>query len=73
MNNAKEKRNKIFYLDSNVPSVIRKLPSNLIIPKFKKLTNYLIDSKIAITSNKIDNCFLKNFSKHIKKLLKTDK
>ena len=70
---AKEKRNELFYLDSNIPMVIRKLTSNLIIPEFKKLTNYLTDSKIAITSNKIENCFLKNFPKHIKKLFKTDK
>ena len=70
---AKEKRDELFYLDSNIPMVIRKLTSNLIIPEFKKLTNYLTDSKIAITSNKIENCFLKNFPKHIKKLFKTDK
>ena len=72
INDAKEKRNKLFYLNSNVPKVIRKLTSNLIIPEFKKLTNYLTDSKIAMTSNKIENCFLKNFPKHIKKLFKTD-
>ena len=66
---AKEKRNELFYLDSNIPMVIRKLTSNLIIPEFKKLTNYLTDSKIAITSNKIENCFLKNFPKHIKKII----
>ena len=73
MNDAKDKRNKLFSLDSNIPEVIRKLTSNLIIPEFKKLTNYLTDSKIALTSNKIENCFLKNFPKHIKKLFKTDK
>ena len=61
INDAKEKRNKLFYLDSNVPKVIHKLTYDLIIPEFKKLTNYLTDSKIAITSNKIENCFLKNF------------
>ena len=59
-------RDKLFYLDSNVPKVIHKLTYDLIIPEFKKLTNYLTDSKIAITSNKIENCFLKNFPKHIK-------
>ena len=71
INDAKEKRDKLFYLDSNVPKVIHKLTYDLIIPEFKKLTNYLTDSKIAITSNKIENCFLKNFPKHIKKLFKT--
>ena len=39
----------------------------------KKITNHLNDSKIAITSNKIENCFLKNFPKHIKKLFKSEK
>lgn len=72
MKDATEKREELFYLDSNIPMIIRKLASNLIIPEFKKLTNYLTDSKIAITSNKIENCFLKNFPKHIKKLFKTD-
>ena len=69
INDAKEKRDKLFYLDSNVPKVIHKLTYDLIIPEFKKLTNYLTDSKIAITSNKIENCFLKNFPKHIKKII----
>jgi hypothetical protein len=73
INYAKEKKYKLFYLDSNVSKVIHKLTYDLIIPEFKKLTNYLTDSKIAITSNKIENCFLKNFPKHIKKLFKTDK
>ena len=69
---AEEERNKLFFLDSNVPQVISKLTSNLIIPEFKKLTNHITDSKIPITSNKIENCFLKNFPKHIKKLFKTE-
>ena len=43
------------------------------IPEFKKITNHLNDAKIAITSNKIENCFLKNFPKHIKKLFKSKK
>ena len=43
------------------------------IPEFKKITNHLNDAKIAITSNKIENCFLKNFPKHIKKLFKSEK
>ena len=62
----KKIRDKLFYINSNVPSIIRKLVSKLIIPEFKKLTNHLTDSKIPITSNKIENCFLKNFPKHIK-------
>ncbi len=64
---------KLFFIDSNVPSVIRKLVSKLIIFEFEKLTNHHTVSKIAITSNKIENCFLKNFLNHMKKLLKTDK
>ena len=53
INYAKEKKNKLFYLDSNVSKVIHKLTYDLIIPEFKKLTNYLTDSKIAITSIKL--------------------
>ena len=61
-----KKRNQLFYLESNTPKVIRDLASKLMIPEFKKITNHLNDAKIAITSNKIENCFLKNFPKHIK-------
>ena len=49
----KKKKYKLFYLDSNVSKVIHKLTYDLIIPEFKKLTNYLTDSKIAITSIKL--------------------
>ena len=45
--------NKLFFIDSNLPSVIRKLIYKLVIPEFKKLTNHLTDSKLALTSNKI--------------------
>ena len=73
INEAQEKRNQLFYLESNTPKVIRDLASKLMIPEFKKITNHLNDAKIAITSNKIENCFLKNFPKHIKKLFKSKK
>ena len=59
INNAKEKRNQLFNLESNTPKVIRNLTSKLMIPEFKKITNHLNDAKIAITSNKIENCFIK--------------
>ena len=67
---AKEKRNQLFYLNSKVPKVIRDLTEKLIIPEFKKITNHLTDPKIAITYNKIENYFLKNFSKYIKRVYK---
>lgn len=73
ISDAEEKRNQLFYLESHTPKVIRDLASRLIIPEFKKITNYLSDVKIALTSNKIENCFLKNFPKHIKKLFKSEK
>ena len=73
INDAQEKRDQLFYLESHTPKVIRDLASKLMIPEFKKITNHLNDSKIAITSNKIENCFLKNFPKHIKKLFKSEK
>ena len=34
-------------------------------------TNHLDDGKIVLISNKIQNCFLKNFPKHIKKIFKS--
>lgn len=61
---------KLFFLNSKVSAVIFKLVFKLIINDFKKLINDLVDSKIAMTSNKIENCFLNNFSKHIKNYLK---
>ena len=70
-----KKRNQLFYLESNIPQIIQDLASKLIIPEFKKkITNHLNNSKIPITSNKIENRFLKkNFPKHIKKLFKSKK
>lgn len=70
---AKEKRNKLFKLKSDIPSIIRKIIWNLIIPQFKKITNHLKDKNIIRTNNKIENSFLKNFLNHIKKIFKTDK
>ena len=72
INEAKEKRNQLFYLKSNIPKVIHDLAEKLFIPEFKKITNHLNDPKITLTSNKIENCFLKNFPKYIKRLYKTE-
>ena len=36
INEAQEKRNQLFYLESNIPQVIQDLASKLIIPEFKK-------------------------------------
>ena len=60
---------KLFFIDSNVHSVIRKLVSKLIIPEFKKLTNHLKDSKIAITSDKIEKLLPKKLPKIHKKII----
>ena len=51
---AQEKINRLFYLKSDIPKVIHDLASNLIIPEIKKITNHLTDTKIALTSNKIE-------------------
>ena len=45
INEAQEKRNQLFYLESNTPKVIRDLASKLMIPEFKKITNHLNDAK----------------------------
>lgn len=39
----------------------------MMIPEFKKITNHLNDAKIAITSNKIKNCFPKKLPKKTSK------
>ena len=62
-----KKRNQLFYLESNIPQVIQDLASKLIIPEFKKITNHLNDSKIPITSNKIENMLPKKTSPNISK------
>lgn len=36
INEAQEKRDQLFYLESNTPKVIRDLASKLMIPEFKK-------------------------------------
>lgn len=49
------------YLEPNTPKIIRDLTSKLMIPELKKITKHTNDTKIAITSNKIENYFLKTF------------
>ena len=42
---AEKIKNKLFSFNSNIPQVIHKLISKLIILEFKKLTNHITDSK----------------------------
>ena len=68
---AKDYRNELFSVKNDFPEVIFDLTWDLMIPEFKKFTNHLEDDNIVLTSNKIENCFLKNFPKHIKKIFKS--
>ena len=69
----KKKRNQLFYLESNIPQVIQDLASKLIIPEFKKITNHLNDSKIAITSNKNRKLLPKKLSQTYQKIIQIGK
>ena len=68
-----KKRNQLFYLESNIPQVIQDLASKLIIPEFKKITNHLNDSKIAITSNKNRKLLPKKLSQTYQKIIQIGK
>ena len=69
IDNAIESRYKLYEVNTSLPMIINDLTWKLIIPKFKKITNHLTDNNIALTSNKIENYFLKNFPKYIKRFL----
>ena len=69
---AENYRDELFNVTADFPEVIVKLTWDLMIPEFKKFTNHLHDENIVLTSNKIENCFLKNFPKYIKKIFKSD-
>ena len=56
----------------DLPSVIHDIIWKFIVPNFKRLTFHLHDKNIEYTSNKLENCFLKNFNKSIKKLYKSE-
>ena len=68
---AKDYRNELFSVKDDFSEVIFDLTWDLLIPELKKFANHLDDGKIVLISNKIQNCFLKNFPKHIKKIFKS--
>lgn len=72
IDDAIESRDKLYEVNTSFPMIIKDLAWKLIIPEFKKITNHLTDKNIVLTSNKIENCFLKNFPKYIKKIFKSD-
>lgn len=58
--------------NNDLPKVIHDIMWKFIVPNFKRLTYHLHDKNIEHTSNKLENCFLKNFNKSIKKLYKSE-
>lgn len=58
--------------NNDLPEVIHDFMWKFIVPYFKRLIYYLHNKNIERTSNKLENCFLKNFNKSIKKLYKSD-
>ena len=69
---AENMKNSLINKNKDLPDIINKILWDFIIPYFKNLTNYLIDSNIESTSNKLENYFHQNFNKSIKKLYKVE-
>ena len=69
---AENIKNNLINKNKDLPDIINKILWDFIIPYFKNLTNYLIDSNIESTSNKLENYFHQNFNKSIKKLYKVE-
>ena len=73
MNDAKNMRKELFKKKCGKNGLIYKLVWKFAIPYFKKLTYGIESGRIALTTNKIENCFQKVFPKHIKRRMKTKK
>ena len=69
---AENIKNDMIIINQELPEVIRQILWQFIVPYFKKLTYHLKDRNIESTSNKLENCFLKNFNKATKKLYKSE-
>ena len=66
-------KNELIERNGKLPEIIHKIIWEFIVPYFKYLTYCLEDSNVESTSNKLENCFLKNFNNSIKKMYKSEK
>ena len=65
-------KNELIGRSGELPEIIYKILWEFIVPYFKYLTWHLDDDNIESTSNKLENCFLKNFNKTTKKMYKSE-
>ena len=59
-------------MNEELPEIIYEILREFIVPYFKHLTWHLNDDNVESTSNKLENCFLKNFNKSTEKLYKSE-
>ena len=69
---SKSIKNDLISKNSELPEIIHEILWEFIVPYFKHLTWYLNDGHVESTSNKLENCFLKNFNKATKKMYKSE-
>ena len=69
---SKTIKNELIDRSDDLPECIHEILWEFIVPYFKHLTRHLEDSNIESTSNKLENCFLKNFNKSTKKIYKSE-
>lgn len=69
---SKAIKNELIDRSDDLPECIHEILWEFIVPYFKHLTWHLKDSNVESTSNKLENCFLKNFNKSTKKLYKSE-
>lgn len=70
-NTAKKLFNKLKHEINSIPHVFRKIITKKFVVHFDRFVNYLKDSNISKTSNKIENYFGTTLPKAIKRIFKT--
>lgn len=68
---SKSIKNELINSSEELPECIYDILWEFIVPYFKHLTWHLDDNNVESTSNKLENCFLKNFNKSTKKMYKS--
>ena len=63
---SKTIKNDLIDRGDDLSECIHEILWEFIVIYFKHLTRHLEDSNVESTSNKLENCFLKNFNKSIK-------
>ena len=69
---SKSIKNELIDKNGELLEIIHEILWEFIVPYFKHLTWHLDDNNVESTSNKLENCFLKNFNKATKKMYKSE-